>query len=449
MLCIQEGETKMFSRLVLDNFKSFTHFEFDLIQNKAERKAKRMAIIYGENAIGKTTIVDAFNMLLKSSSSIISLMYRKKLFGDNPFFNQFPINKYGRSDDYSLTVQEFISCYKKIGSKDCMSTEYEGFINSGKFVYKLIFDSNHIISEKLLINGDIVFAIDRYGNPKLNERDFLTLELKNKIHERFKMYSQNHSLLSCINSVFVEINNKYYTGSTSASLREFILEIAKIRVSKSDNEIPMMKDYSSKLLPSLVYGEYIEPLKKKLELTKLALTMYFSSIYPHIVSVDYDITSIDNKKYYEIVFVEKTGANESRVHYNLSSTGTKKLLQLFPVFYELVENSNIVVIDEIDSGINDVLLRDIFESLGSEIKGQLIITTHNTLLLKSVNKKYIYLLDRDENNNVISYSLDSFGRQIQEQTDIIGRYLKGLYGGVPQSGAFSMKYIFDEVEHDQ
>ena len=437
----------MFSRLILDNFKSFTHFEFDLIQNKIEKKAKQMAIIYGENAIGKSSVIDAFNLLFKSSSSIIGLNYRKKFFGDEPFFNQFPINKYGQAGDYSVTAQEFISCYKKIGSIDDMSVEYEGFIKSGKFIYKLVFDSSSIVGEKLFINGDLVFFIDRYGNPKLSDNDFFSVELKNKIAERFKMYSKSHSLLSCINSINMEINSSYFNKSTSDSLRQFILEVAKMRISKSDNEIPMMKDFVGKLLPSLVYGEYNDSMKERLELTKVALTMYFSSIYPHIYKVDYDISLIDGKRYYEIVFVEMTGLNESRVHYNLSSTGTKKLLQLFPVFYELVENDNIVLIDEIDSGINDVLLKDIFESLGEEIKGQLIVTTHNTLLLKSVNKKYIYLLDRDENGNVISYSLDSFGRQIQEQTDIIGRYLKGLYGGVPQSGAFSMNYIVDEVKH--
>lgn len=437
----------MFSKLVLDNFKSFTHFEFDLVQNKIEKKAKRMAVIYGENAIGKSSIIDAFNLLLKSSNSIFSLTYRKKLFGEEPIFKQFPISKYGQTDEFSLTAQEFISCYKKIGSTGDMSLEYEGFIKSGKFVYKLVFDSTSIVGEKLLINGNLVFSIDRYGNPKLSNNDFLSSELNSKIIERFKMYSKSHSLLSCINSVLFEINRNYFNKSTSDSLRQFILEVANIRVSKSDDEIPMMKDFSGKLLPSLVYGEYNDSMKEQLELTKVALTMYFSSIYPHIDKIDYDITPLDDKRYYEIVFVEMTGANESRVHYNLSSTGTKKLLQLFPVFYELVESNNIVLIDEMDSGINDVLLKDMFESLGEEIKGQLIVTTHNTLLLKSVNKKYIYLLDRDENGSVISYSLDSFGRQIQEQTDIIGRYLKGLYGGVPQSGAFSMSYIVDEVKH--
>ena len=438
----------MFCKLVLDNFKSFSHFELDLVQNKVERRAKKMAIVYGENAIGKSSIVDAFNLLSKTSNSIIALSYRTKYFGDNPFYNNPLIDKYSNSDSFVLTVSECIPIYKKIGSKGNMSLQYEGFIKAGKFVYKLVYDSKAIVGEKLFVNGEIVFAVDRYGNAQLNENDFSSEELRKQIKERYKMYGKNHSLLACINSLLFEINYTYSNKSTSDSLKQFNAEINKLRISKNENEIPFMKNFMGKLLPSLVYGEYNESLKSKLELTKIALTMYFSSIYPQINKIDYDISSSqDGKKYYEIVFVEENGGSESRVSYNLSSTGTKKLLQLFPIFYEIVEDDNIVIIDEIDSGINDVLLRDIFESLGKEIKGQLIVTTHNTLLLKSVNKKYIYLLDRDENNNVISYSLDSFGRQIQDQTDIIGRYLKGLYGGVPQSGAFSMDYIVDEIKY--
>ena len=65
-------------------------------------------------------------------------------------------------------------------------------------------------------------------------------------------------------------------------------------------------------------------------------------------------------------------------------------------------------------------------------------------------KKFIYLLDRDMNTNqVISYSLDVFGRQIQSGTDVVGQYLKGLYGGVPQTGCFSMKYIVEVVENEK
>ena len=441
----------MFSKIVLDNFKSFTHFEFDLHQNKAEKSAKNVAVIYGENAIGKSTVVDAFRLLNKVKNSVASSKFSSQVFGTNLAGLQNQINKLYINDDFIYSASEYIGIYKKIGSKDNMKARYECFVGNDKYDYRLSFDSASIVDEKLFINGDLGFGMDRYGNASLSVNHFFSEELNNLISERFKMYSGKHTLLACINSVYAEVDRTYSNKNISKAIRNFLFELEKLHVFKETTNFPAMFKYDSNMLPILVFGNYLDSMKQQLENTKLALTMFFSSIYSNISRVDYDIEMApDNTRTYNLIFVESVGENESRVPYNLASTGTKKLLELFPTFYEIVSCDNIVVIDEIDSGINDILLKSIFDSLGDDVKGQLIVTTHNTLLLKNINKKYIYLLDRDENTNeVISYSLDVFGRQIQSGTDVVGQYLKGLYGGVPQTGSFSMKYIVDVIEHEK
>ena len=441
----------MFSRIVLDNFKSFDHFEFDLHQNKSEKSVKNIAVIYGENAIGKSTIIDSFRLLNKVKNSIASSKFANQLYGGKFPSIQNPMDKLYVNDDFLYNASEYIRFYKKIGSTSNLKAQYESFIGSDKYVYRIAFDSASIVEEKLFVNGDLLFGIDRYGRAELLEKHFLSNELRNTISERFRMYSGNHSVLSCINSIYKEIDYKYANKNISKYVLNYIFELEKLHVFKETTNFPAMFIYNSNLLPVLVFGNYFDSMKKQLENTKMALTMFFSSIYSNIKKVDYDIEATsDNNRMYSLVFVEGDGDKESRVPYNLASTGTKKLLELFPTFYEIVAENNIVVIDEIDSGVNDILLKTIFDSLGNDIKGQLIVTTHNTLLLKSINKKYIYLLDRDHNNNhIISYSLDAFGRQIQSGTDIIGQYIKGLYGGVPQTGCFSMKYIVECVEDEK
>ncbi len=441
----------MFSKIVLDNFKSFKHFEFDLHQNKAEKSAKNVAVIYGENAIGKSTVVDAFRLLNKVKNSIASTKFSNQFLGNGISNLQNQINRLYVNDDFLYSAPEYISIYKKIGSKDNMRAKYECFVGNDKFDYRLAFDSSSIVEEKLFINGDLGFGMDRYGNADLSDAHFFSEELKSLISERFKMYSGKHTLLACINSVYGEIDGTYGNRNISKTIRAFMFELEKLHVFKETTNFPVMFKYDSNMLPILVYGNYFDSMKQQLENTKTALSMFFTSIYSNINRVDYDIeVSSDNSRTYNLVFVEGGGENESRVPYSLASTGTKKLLELFPTFYEIVANDNIVVIDEIDSGINDILLKAIFDSLGNDVKGQLIVTTHNTLLLKNINKKYIYLLDRDEKyDQVVSYSLDVFGRQIQSGTDVVGQYLKGLYGGVPQTGFFSMKYIVDIIEHEK
>lgn len=441
----------MFSRIVLDNFKSFDHFEFDLRQNKAEKTVKNIAVIYGENAIGKSTVVDAFKLLSKVKNSITSNKFSNQLFGGKITDLSNQISKLYINDDFLYSATEYIPIYKKIGSSENMRVKYELFVGSDKYDYRIAFDSASIVEEKLFINGDLGFGMDRYGNADLSVNHFFSEELKNLISERFKMFSGKHTLLACINSVYAEIDRAYGDKNISKTIRAFMFELEKLHVFKESTNFPAMLKFDSKLLPILVFGNYLDSMKRQLENTKLALTMFFSSIYSNISRVDYDIeVSSNNTRTYNLVFIENSGEHESRVPYNLASTGTKKLLELFPTFYEIVSGDNIVVIDEIDSGINDILLKAIFDSLGSDVKGQLIVTTHNTLLLKNINKKFIYLLDRDMNTNqVISYSLDVFGRQIQSGTDVVGQYLKGLYGGVPQTGCFSMKYIVEVVENEK
>ena len=84
-----------------------------------------------------------------------------------------------------------------------------------------------------------------------------------------------------------------------------------------------------------------------------------------------------------MVFLESSPEGVARIPYNLESTGTIKLYALMSYFYHVMKEESTVMIDEIDSGIHDLLLKSVIDSLGNKMKGQLIITTHNMLLLKN------------------------------------------------------------------
>lgn len=435
----------MFSKVILDNFKSFDHFELDLVQNKSNKKAKKLAVIYGENAVGKSSVVDAFRLLKKLKRSIVesklTASFQVKGLLTGTFLDKLMIN-----DDLMFSADEYVPLFKKIGSSGNMALCFEGFLDDQNFTYKVSFDSSSIVSEKLFINGETAFGTDRYGRAYLSNNFFSSSMLINEISQHFKMYFGKHSLLACISSFIMNADRSFVKDNISKTILMFLDELENLNAFKEQKSTVFMMNSNSKLLTSLVYGVYSDVLKEKLEKTKTALTMFFTSLYSNIKYVDYDIEiTPDNNRNYCLVFVEGDNENESRVPYSLASTGTKKLLELFPIFFEVVANDGVAVIDEIDSGINDILLKEIFTNLSEDIKGQLIVTTHNTLLLNSINKKYIYLMDR-EDDKVISYSLDSFGRKIQSGTNVINQYLSGLYGGIPQAGSFSMKYIVEEAK---
>ena len=98
------------------------------------------------------------------------------------------------------------------------------------------------------------------------------------------------------------------------------------------------------------------------------------------------------------------------------------------------------MIDELDSGIHDFLFSCVLKDLYYyKMKGQLIITTHNTTLLETkIKKDYIYLFNIDSNGKKILIPITEYERE-HPNTNFRKRYLKGLYGGIP---------MIDDIDFD-
>ena len=306
----------MFSRIVLDNFKCFSHFELDLRQNKEAKKVKNLAFIYGENSIGKSTIVDAFLLLSKLASSIEQKAFYEKFFSELNTEDKFPFNRYFLSPDISYDAPAYLKYLKKINSTEPMSVQYEGYINLYKFIYRVEFNSEKIINEKCLIDGSLIFGTGRYGFAKLPLSYFGSQELIDKINERSRMYNGKYSILSCIHSVLNEANKKFVLNNVNKLVIDFVNEMGDLTVYRAVNTNSAMLSKNSKLLPVLTFGIFNDELKTILELTKTALTMYFSSVSPNIRGVDYDLEMRnDNQRYYHLIFLEKNGDSIIRVPY--------------------------------------------------------------------------------------------------------------------------------------
>lgn len=439
----------MFSKITLDNYASFNHFELNLVENKTDKKAKKMAIIYGENGIGKTSLIRAVELLKRTYVALAASEELSKVIGQ---YNEkdFVMSVFN-STMSGFRVESIINRAHKVGSSEETKLTYESIILRKKYIYSMSFSSNSITEEKLLCDGVTIFKAKKH-RLTLSENDFLDIQLKERLNASFKMYfGERYTFLSCIFSARRSIAKSFFEGALSPNLRAFLDMLDKIVVFTKDqfnSEIVSLglSNSSNIFLPNFFSGRYTDNLKTRKEKTETALTMFFSSLYSNIVGAHYVIeTNPQGLQQYSLYFIEKTGNDTVDVPYQYESTGTKKLVTLFDYLYKAATDNCVIFIDEIDEGINDILLRDIFNSIDDSIVGQFIVTTHNTLLLKASLKRNIYLLDRGQDNNVVSYSLDEFGRKIQPATDVIGQYLNGLYGGVPQSGSFSIDYIVEAL----
>ena len=110
-----------------------------------------------------------------------------------------------------------------------------------------------------------------------------------------------------------------------------------------------------------------------------------------------------------------------------------------------------VIIDEIDNGIHDLLMKNIIMSIKDEITGQLIITTHNTLLLEVLPKESIYILTTNYSGNKTINSIKDYDVRVQKNNNARTLYLKGLFGGIPTTNYIDfeeIKYKLNELEKE-
>ena len=125
------------------------------------------------------------------------------------------------------------------------------------------------------------------------------------------------------------------------------------------------------------------------------------------------------------------------------STGTLHLLDILP-FLLMGVKGRTVVIDELDTGIHDLLVNSILSNVLDSIRGQLIITTHNTMLLETkIDPSCIYTFYVDKDAKKSLESIMAYEDRAHPNLNYRNRYLKGMYGGVPMVQDIDFDELWD------
>ncbi|MGL5279746.1 MAG: AAA family ATPase [Cetobacterium sp.] len=117
------------------------------------------------------------------------------------------------------------------------------------------------------------------------------------------------------------------------------------------------------------------------------------------------------------LFLVKKGI---KIPLTLESTGTIKLVSLLSILIVYIQNEKaIIVIDELDIHIFEYLLAVLLETMAPLAKGQLIFTGHNLLPMEKLGKDSIIIAT--ESNDDIIYT---FMKGISNSTNIRQKYLR-------------------------
>lgn len=89
------------------------------------------------------------------------------------------------------------------------------------------------------------------------------------------------------------------------------------------------------------------------------------------------------------------------------------------------------------------MVRNLLTSVNEYINGQLIITTHNTLLMESdIDSDSIYFISIDELGNKEILCLNDYEKRTHPNHNRRDLYLRGIYNAIP----LVRELDFDELE---
>ncbi len=444
--------------MVLKQFKSFSHIRFDL--TRAHGEPKQLAFIYGENGSGKSNLISALLFLLQSFCTMENQHKIKEIIAANRnLIDSIADEKYKESflrqflRQRFTTLSELIEDYKMIGSKKkTMSLEFAFRLEGTDGSYYMEFSEQGIIKEELQYQINerrgAIFTISE-DKSWLSPSIFINANYHKELQESIAKYWGKHTFIALLHNEFKVKNHEYLLSSISKNIFAVMAWFDQISVwSKQSKHETAIISFSRKFMQQLEQGFVKSPDNEDLKHCEAALNLFFTQLYTDVKSVFYRLSPAEGKYSYELFFKKQIDGKLLDIPFSLESTGSKKLLEVFPLLFAGVEGAS-VFIDELDSGIHDLLMKDILEQLNESLQGQFIATTHNTLLLENLSPENTYIFRLDSNGNKTIDCVAAYEERTQKTNNMRTKYLRGDYEGIPYIGYLDFDDIADLIIADK
>lgn len=444
----------MFTYIKLRNFKSFRNVCIDL-ENK-KNIPKSMAVIYGANGSGKSTIVQAFLTLKKTMGTMQVKDLLKDLL-DNKITppDDIPLKpelmlEFIKSRLANNTIEKIIEESKMIGTSDDMLIEFGFTINGSTGRYLMQFDNSDLIHErleyKILKNRGCCFDIED-GKVDINSNLFESEDFFDEIKKQIQMYWGKHSLLSILKYEMEEKSGAYINSNISNNLMNVLSafdDTSYKMQSMHDVEDSSLR-INNPILQSLEGGMIEKPLEKELDKVEKVLNQFFTSLFDDVNRAFYKRSEKKGRISYSLFFNKQIEKYKYDIDFKYESSGTQEILELIP-YLMLAIAGKTVVIDEYGNGIHDLLATRLMREVAKNIKGQLIITTHNTLLMDQaeIKPESLYFIMNDKTFNKSVKCVTEIEERLHPNYNYRNRYFNNeLYSdGLPKN---SDKIDFTEL----
>lgn len=423
----------LFEYIKLKNYKSFDNVEFNLLDKKGN--PKKLILLYGENGIGKSNLASAFFMLSETLRTMDVRDIMQSLLSEHPedmndeSFARFFKMRY---KDLETLIRE----NKMVDSREPMCLEFGFRINgkSGRYILKT--SDSQIIHERLeyilLKNKGTYFDI----TPEkilISSKIFLEKNAQQEMTKACSKFWGKHSFLSILMHESDDKADEYIKEQLSENFKQIIEFLCK---TSCKVKFGSRQERGIIGLPKEIFGDFDEGViqlenEEILNRSEDMLNLFFQKVYRDVTYVYYKRTKREKTIHYQLLQKKIIASQERDIPFDMESTGTQSLLQLLPFMLVGVQGS-VAIIDEFDTGVHDMLVQNLIQSLYNNLSGQMIMTTHNTLLMESsIPKECIYVITETDKGNKEIQCITHYDPKIHVNTNIRNQYLHGAYHGIP------------------
>ncbi len=146
------------------------------------------------------------------------------------------------------------------------------------------------------------------------------------------------------------------------------------------------------------------------------------------------IRTMTGKELAEPKFYSRSIDDDSLVEFDEDevSAGTKALFSFSGPWVDFIENDRVLFIDELDTSLHPLVVHQIVRILHTlGCRSQLIFTTHDTSILGQniLRRDQVWLIEKDDTQSTVLTPLSDYS--VREDEALERGYLAGRYGAVP------------------
>lgn len=438
-----EGRSEEFSMIAGKVRKKKEH-----VFNDGKIKILKFAAIYGANASGKSSLVQAIDFMRQTIVDRLpdgySEMYCKTDLknGDKPTYFETEILLNGKYYSYGFEILlkqgKFLSEWlieligdkeKNIFSRDIKNEVFESSLKSGELGKRI-----SIYAEDIKSDDSVLFL----HMMNRNKKDFYEKEPSARILQDIFLWFQETLTIIFPGDIATNYINAFQTNRISnvaQLLNAFGTGIMKCKLAdiKDNNEL-------EKILAKTPEN-FGKMFKKTLEETQVKLNREeFKTARLVLRQTEglflFTLTRNNPLSCQKVQFTH----NNNEIPFNLreESDGTVRLIDLMEIL--LNNQQKVYVVDELDRCLHPMLSYKFVQTyleMAKERNCQFIVTTHESRLidLNLLRRDEIWFVNKNTEGQANIYSLEEYNTRFDEKAD--KAYLEGRYGGIPIFGKIS------------